>query len=552
MPRLNRNLLRLRAIVADAQPALVLTTRAVFDRIEPTLGEAGFDVLPWLIVEDAVAAAPWREPEIGGKSLALLQYTSGSTAAPKGVMVTHANLLANHRMLERAFDQTEASTIVVWLPLFHDMGLIGNVLQALHLGAHCVLMPPECFLVKPVRWLAAISRYRAHTSGAPNFAYDLCARKITPEQRAGLNLGTWRVAFNGAEPVRAQTIEHFADVFADCGLRREALYPCYGLAEATLFVAGGKTNEPRGSSPSIPEALSAGRVVEHEGDSRLVSCGTTWLEQEIAIVDLDTRTFSATGRVGEIWIAGPNVASGFWQQTVASEREFGARLADHEAGSFLRTGDLGFFHGGELFIAGQLKDLIIIAGRNHDPADLEQTVEGSHPAIRAGCCAAFSVEHSGEEQIVIAAELQPRAEDLPAVARAIREAIASGHDLRVHAVELLTPASISQNLQRQNPASRLSRRIPRRHLAPALQRMNAEAVEQWLCGWIARELKLEAGAIDRQTPFTSQGLHSLGLYTLTGDLATFLGRDLPVSLVSGISCDRPTGEAPERRDGRTP
>lgn len=446
VPRLNRNLLRLRAILADAKPEVILTTRATLSRIEPMLAEAGLNSMRWIEV-DAVSTEcgrDWREPAITRETLALLQYTSGSTSTPKGIMVNHANLLANHRMLQCAFEQNEESTIVTWLPLFHDMGLIGKVLQSLYLGAHCVLMPPECFLVKPLRWLEAISRYRAHTSGAPNFAFDLCCRRTTPEQRAALDLSCWQVAFNGSEPVRSNTLATFSETFASNGFRASAFYPCYGLAEATLFVSGGSKSALAMTTEFDAASLQNGEAVESFGEKAraLVSCGHTWLEQRIAIVDAETQQRCPPGKVGEIWVSGPNVAQGYWNQPEATARDFQARLADSGEGPFLRTGDSGCFYQNELFIAGRLKDLIIIAGRNHDPADIEQTVEASHPTIRRGCCAAFPIEFGGDERLVIAAELQPRQNEVIAIRQAIRQAIAETHDLSIHAVELLAPATI--------------------------------------------------------------------------------------------------------------
>jgi len=462
-PRLNRNLERLLAIVEDAQPAIALTSAAVFSRVEAALAPAGLAGLPWLVTDTmgADSASQWREPDIGEGSLAFLQYTSGSTSQPKGVMVSHGNLLANNRMLEQAFEQSENSTIVVWLPLFHDMGLIGNVLQSLFIGSECVLMPPEAFLVKPLRWLQAISRYRAHTSGGPNFAYDHCARRVVFEQDASLDLSCWQVAFNGSEPVRSETLEHFARTFAPYGFRREAFYPCYGLAEATLFVTGGsKRSEPvaaafRADSLRNHEAVVA--TFEDQEARKLVSYGRGWMGQEIEIIDPETAMPCTTGTIGEIWVSGPCVALGYWNRPQETDRVFRARRVDNDEKLFLRTGDLGFFHEGGLFIAGRLKDLIIIAGRNHHPNDIEHTVERCHPLIRAGCCAAFSVEEEGWERLVILAELERGCRTAGAnghvspdsvgmkfgtILRAIQQAVAEKHDLRADAVVFCRPASV--------------------------------------------------------------------------------------------------------------
>ncbi|HET9212138.1 MAG TPA: proline iminopeptidase-family hydrolase, partial [Thermoanaerobaculia bacterium] len=365
-PRAGRTQPRLRAIAGDARPRLVLTTAAIAAKAAelseqiPELAGA-----EWIATEslDSSAAERWTPPSLGPGTLAFLQYTSGSTAAPKGVMVTHANLLHNERLIGAAFGMDEESVVVGWLPLYHDMGLIGNVLQPLHAGGRCVLMSPVAFLQRPMRWLEAVSRYRGTVSGGPNFAYELCLRKAAPEALSRLDLSSWRVAYNGAEPVRASTLERFAEAFAPCGFRAEALYPCYGLAEATLFVTGGH-----------------GARVEKER----VSCGSAW--QRIVTVDPET---GEERPEGEVWISGPSVARGYWENEEATARDFHAFLPTGE-GPFLRTGDLGFLSGGELYVTGRLKDLIILRGRNHYPQDVELTAERSHPDLHPGGGAAFS------------------------------------------------------------------------------------------------------------------------------------------------------------------
>ncbi|MGH9362673.1 MAG: fatty acyl-AMP ligase, partial [Thermoanaerobaculia bacterium] len=352
-------------------------------------------------------------------------------------MVTHGNLLHNEAMIAAAFGQSASSVIVGWLPLYHDMGLIGNVLQPLFVGATCILMSPTDFLQQPWRWLDAISRYRASTSGGPNFAYELCVQKIGAEQRAGLDLSSWEVAFNGAEPVRHDTMERFARAFSPCGFRREAFYPCYGLAEATLFVSGGgKGRAPlvmAVESPALERHQVAPAAPESPSGRALVGCGRPWMGQEVAIVDPESHRRCAPGQVGEIWVAGPSVAAGYWRQPEATEQDFRARLADTGEGPFLRTGDLGFVHAGELFVAGRLKDLIILRGRNLYPQDIERTAEGSHPALRPGCGAAFSVDVEGEERLVVVQELDRNREDeAEAAAGAVRRGVAEEHEAQVY------------------------------------------------------------------------------------------------------------------------
>src|SRR5262245_30333608 len=450
-PRLNRSLARIRAVARDAAPAPVLVTEDLGARADRILPEAPELAAPnWLVVDRIPQAASeaWREPVIDPESLAFLQYTSGSTGAPRGVMVRHENLVHNARALAHRFEHDENSRIVSWLPLHHDMGLIGNVVQSLYAGIPCVLMSPMHFLEKPRRWLDAISRHRATTSGGPNFAYDLCVEKIPDGEASRLDLHTWSNAFNGAEPVRPQTLERFAVAFAPCGFRREAFYPSYGLAEATLFVSGGKRQDLPQLLKVRGSALGQHCVVEGTGANdtqTLVGCGHSVGDQVIRIVEPVLRRPCAEDEIGEIWVSGPSVAAGYWNHPRESEETFRARLeGDVEARTFLRTGDLGFLKGRELFVTGRLKDLIIVRGLNHYPQDIEMTAERCHAAIRPACTAAFSIEVNDQEQLVVAAEIR-RAwlrRDLADVIATIRAAVAEEHEVRVHAVALLSPGSI--------------------------------------------------------------------------------------------------------------
>jgi acyl-CoA synthetase (AMP-forming)/AMP-acid ligase II len=444
-PTSDRALGRLDSIAANAQPAAVLTTSELLKRVAPFASALGAACLAVDTVGSDLADS-WVDPGIAPDSLAFLQYTSGSTAEPKGVMVTHANLLANEAMIQTAFGQTAESLIVGWLPLYHDMGLIGTVLQPLFVGAPCVLMSPLAFLQRPRRWLDAISRYRATTSGGPNFAYDLCTRRVSRDQCAGLDLSSWQVAFNGAEPVREESLDRFAQAFATCGFRRSAFFPCYGLAEATLFVAGTPGREPVVEAFDA-EALAAGCVAPQGRGRvlRLVGCGHAWLGGELVIADPKHGSESPTDRVGEIWISGPHVAQGYWERSDDTTRHFGVRLADSETrGPFLRSGDLGFFRKGQLFIAGRAKDLIIIRGRNLYPQDIEFTAERSHSALRAGCVAAFSVERDGEERLILVIEVKRRtpAEECEPIAAAVRLAVTREHEARVEDVVLVPEGSV--------------------------------------------------------------------------------------------------------------
>ena len=441
---------RLDAIVKDAGAAVALTTDEVLSVIRQLpAGDFHREVKTWIATDQVDANdGLWRMPNLDDDTLAFLQYTSGSTSTPKGVMVSHGNLMANERMLQVALEQDQDSTWVGWLPMFHDMGLIGNVIQPLYVGAACVLMSPMAFVQEPIRWLRAITKYRAHTSGAPNFAYDLCVAKTTPEEREGLDLSSWKLAFNGSEPVRAETVDRFSHAFEPFGFRRSTFYPCYGLAEATLFVSG----PVKSSVPEVRTFEAAGleqrqAISTAEGDEggrTLVGCGRTWLDQTIVIADPDTSNRCPDGRIGEIWISGPNVTKGYWGREEATTATFRARLAQSGEGPFLRTGDLGFFHGGSLFISGRIKDLIIIRGRNHYPQDIELTVESSHPILRPGCGAAFAIDVDGDERLVVVQEVKRNFKDadLHDVVDVIRRAVSENHELAAHAVVLIKPGRI--------------------------------------------------------------------------------------------------------------
>jgi acyl-CoA synthetase (AMP-forming)/AMP-acid ligase II len=474
-PRSARTLPRLLEIARDARPAVALTTAGLKTAIGALASQVPDLSALRLAATDEVPlgqADAWRDPGVSGSTLAFLQYTSGSTAAPKGVMVTHGNLLHNEEMIRQAFGQAADSVIVGWLPLYHDMGLIGNVMQPLYLGARCLLMSPIAFLQSPKRWLEAISHFRATTSGGPNFAYDLCARKVSPADRAGLDLSSWDTAFNGAEPVRAETMARFAETFGGCGFQEKAFFPCYGLAEATLFVTGGAG---AGAARGTPRVAAFHRGLLEAGEARLlpaddpasrvlVSCGRAWLGQDLAVVDPESSTLAGDGKVGEIWVRGPSIAQGYWHRPGETAETFDGRLAprqapgqagvsesEQDAPPFLRTGDLGFLDGGELFVTGRLKDLIIIRGRNLYPQDIELTVERSHPALRAGCGAAFSVEIGSEERLVVVHELERTgtADDSPlepggveAIADTVRQAVAEQHEAQVQQVVLLRAGTI--------------------------------------------------------------------------------------------------------------
>lgn len=450
-PRRNRSLNRIQAIADDAEARVALTTEQVFNRVMPLIDETPhLKQLTWLPTcrVPSEMEREWTMPDVHGDTLAFLQYTSGSTGTPKGVVLSHANLVHNSALISHAFEHTRSLSGVFWLPSYHDMGLIGGILQPLYIGCPNVLMSPMSFLQKPYRWLSAISRFGASTSGGPNFAYDLCVRKITPEQRKTLDLSSWRVAFNGAEPVRAETLDAFAEAFEPCGFKREAFYPCFGLAEATLIVSGGYVSKPPVIRTFDAAALSRNEVIDAEPDDdgarALVGCGENLPDQRIVIVDPETLTACPPDRVGEVWVRGPSMAQGYWRQTEATERTFRARLSDSGEGPFLRTGDLGILRDGELFITGRLKDLIIVHGVNYYPQDIERTVQQSHPRLRLDCGGAFVVEgEDGRERLVVVQEVERHKQgNFSPVFDAIRRAVAAEHELALDAIVLIRAGSV--------------------------------------------------------------------------------------------------------------
>jgi len=451
LPRVNRNFERLRAVIADADVRLILTTAPLLPKLE-----IAADQLPdlkrceWIAVDEVEDdTRPWQGPSATEDTLAFLQYTSGSTATPRGVRLSHANLLHNARLVHRAGRHAPGDKYVSWLPTFHDMGFMVGLLQPLYAGIPAVLMSPASFLQHPKRWLQAIAEHGATLSGGPDFAYRLCVERISPEQRADLDLRRWRIAFNGAEPVRAQTMDDFVAAFAPCGFDASSFYPCYGLAEATLMVSGSggeKVAQRRSFSQS---ALERHRVAESGLKDRdaatLVSCGRVLGGQRLAIVDPHSCRRCGAGEVGEIWVSGPSVSDGYWNRPEHNAELFGARLEPEGEGPFLRTGDLGFLADSELYVTGRLKDLIIVRGANHYPQDIEQTVESVHPSLRYGCAAAFSVEIGGEEQLVVVQEAERREGlDPQALIDAIRQAISQRHELQTHSVVLVRKGTIAK------------------------------------------------------------------------------------------------------------
>jgi acyl transferase domain-containing protein/acyl-CoA synthetase (AMP-forming)/AMP-acid ligase II/acyl carrier protein len=564
-PRLNRREARIEAILADCKPVAVLTTASILAGLKDRRAHLpGLEALQWLNTDEIQSsyAELWQEPQPDPHAIAFLQYTSGSTRTPLGVMVSHANLLHNLALISACCRNTPDDRAVSWLPPYHDMGLIGAILYPLYAGFPVTLMPPLAFLQNPYFWLEAISRLKATSSGGPNFAYELCIQKITPDQRAGLDLSSWEFALSGAEPVRVETVERFCAAFGPCGFRKEAFYPSYGLAEATLMVSGGERFRGLKSFVLEDEALKHGQAVRpaasESGGLSVVSCGRSRLGQEIAIVEPGSRRRLPDDHVGEIWIAGPCVAQGYWNHPVQTQDTFQAAIADSGEGPFLRTGDLGFLEDGELYLTGRLKDLLILRGQNHYPQDIEWTVQNSHPALGGGSGAVFSIDFETEERLVVVHEIgrSYRHGDHSTIFDAIRQAVVEHHDLAIQAIVLIQPGSLprtsSGKVQRYackelflsnglklveaweaggepkpltmaDRAESMAKIIEKPHLPHEIQ--------AWLVRRTAEILGIEPSQVDVQQPFTRYGLDSAAVVGIAGELESWLEIQLSPALV---------------------
>jgi len=564
-PRANRSLDRLIAIAADATASFALTTQSIQGQVADKFARHHATEKLQLIATDTFElnlAQDWQNPDIATDSLAFLQYTSGSTGKPKGVMVSHGNIMANSATINYGFQNNCDHSAVAWLPPYHDMGLIGCIIQPMYVGLSMYLMAPVTFLQRPYRWLKAISQYRGVTNGGPNFAYDLCVDRITPEQKATLDLSCWELAFTGAEPVRAKTIDRFSEYFRDCGFKKSAFYPCYGMAESTLMITGGNkyiapiTAQFDGNKIEQDRAI----IVENSATAvTLVSSGSNVPGQKIAIADPQTLKQCPNEQIGEIWSKSESVAQGYWNLPELTNHSFNAVLADTAEAGWLRTGDLGFIKDGELFVTGRLKDLIIIHGRNYYPQDLELTVENAHEAIRLGNIAAFAVEVGGKEQLVVTSEIKRtylRKLNVEEVTKAIRKEIAQNHDLQTHAIVLIKTGSIpktsSGKIQRHACKAgyldgslnvvgeyKFEERTAREQKLGKDERwfvqngsnQEQNEIQQWLIDNLAQRLGIPNSEIDINEPFASSGLNSIDAVSLSADLEDWLEIKLSPTIV---------------------
>jgi acyl-CoA synthetase (AMP-forming)/AMP-acid ligase II len=450
--RLKRTLPRLRAIVKDANATIALTTASIFELISNVKDEfPEFEQMRWIdtATVDLNLADKWQEPKIEKNDLAYLQYTSGSTSTPKGVMLSHFNLMHHCHSLQQACGYDAHSVTVTWMPYFHDYGLVEGMMLPLYNGHPCYIMSPFSFIKRPIQWLRNLSKYKGTHSQAPNFAYDLCIRRVKPNQISELNLSNWQAAGNAAEPINPQVMADFVATFSPCGFCWESFAPSYGLAENTLLA----TTKPKGTPPVFlmveTEAMERHQVVIAEsklpnGVRTLPSCGRQVWHTEIAIVNPDSMIRCADNEVGEIWIRDLSVAQGYWQNPQATETTFQAEIQNSNGETYLRTGDLGFLHNGELYITGRIKDLIIIRGTNHYPQDIEWSVQKLHSALRSDYGAAFSIQDKGEERLVVVQEVERHAGDLDTdkLIADIRQEIAEEHEIQLYGVVLAKSGNI--------------------------------------------------------------------------------------------------------------
>ena len=569
-PRANRTLARVQHIAADATARFALTTSQVFAKADDLINTSQLGELTWLTTDDLDQndGGDWIPWTPAPNALAYLQYSSGSTANPKGIMISHANLLHNSAHLDAGWKHTSDSRIVSWLPHFHDMGLVYGIVQPVYKGIQSYLMPPAAFLQRPLLWLQAISRHQATHTAAPNFAYDLCINKISDEECESLDLRSWQVAVNGAEPVRRSTLDRFIKKFAPCGFRANVFCPGYGLAEATLKVSASGIGEEPVFFTTQSAALEHHRVVQAaEGSPQSqtwAGCGRATPEMKIAVVDPNTGQRCAADQVGEIWVSSPSVALGYWNRPEETAECFNAYF-DGE-GPYLRTGDLGFVYDGELFLTGRQKDLLIIRGRNHYPQDLELTAEQSHPDLRPGCGAAFPIQVDGEEKLVIVFEVKRhyRAENFAAVIGAIRRNVAEEHELQVYGIVLISPNTIhktsSGKIQRRacrasflagelevvgssileaDKSETGSKLLSRNDLLAAAGDQRHQLLAAYLQTEAARLLKISIAQLSLQQPLTTFGLDSLTALELRHAIETQVGVSLPAtSVISGVSIEQ--------------
>lgn len=556
-PQMGKQLSRIESIVKDSSPQIFMGTQDIFDGIESNMPEFAARIRGKSLLTDKIDnshAGIWTRPNINEDSISFLQYTSGSTGSPKGVMISHGNLIANQRSISKLGQSHKDIVYVSWLPLFHDMGLIGTALQPLFYGFTSYLMAPFSFVQRPIRWVKAISDLKATFSVSPNFGYDLCASRVTDEEVAQLDLSSWDTACNGAEPVRMDTLKKFEEKFAPAGFRSNIFFPLYGMAESTLIITGWEKGQTPQHEYFNSEKLEQNKVeavsADHPNAHQIANCGHTDDEHEVRIVNPETLQACKEDEIGEIWFKGPSVAKGYWETPTQSKETFEAYLPNNE-GPFLRTGDLGFLRGDKLYITGRFKDLIIIRGKNHYPQDIELTVENSHKVLRPNGGAAFSVEAAGDERLVVIYEVDRglfRKVDNEEVFKAIRESISKEHELQVYAIKLVKRRSILKT----SSGKIMRRACKKAYLAGELyeeaswqlpleeanQSLTVESSDdpikssqeilEWITNWMSQKLSIPVSDIDTADSMNAYGTDSMMTAEFEEEVSKFIGVEWPV------------------------
>lgn len=553
-PRPNRSLSRLQLIVNDVEAKIALTSTSILASIEHQ-----FERIPelknlfWLATDNLsenIDLANNNVSYVKDDDIALIQYTSGSTGNPKGVVITHRNIISNSALIYNRFGHTSASRVVSWLPVYHDMGLIGGILQPLYGGFPVTLFSPTDFIRQPLLWLKTISECRATTSGAPNFAYEMCIHKINSEVKKSLDLSCWDLAFIGAEPIRAKTLDDFAEAFEECGFKKSAFYPCYGMAEATLMISGIDKKE-------LPVVTKNNNLVNNQG---IVGCGKVHLGQQVIIVNPDTNQLCLEKEIGEIWIEDNNcIALGYWNNKQLTQEIFQAKIVDCQA-NYLRTGDLGFIEQGELFVTGRIKDVIIIRGQNYYPQDIEKTIEQSHCALKADSNAVFTVEVDAQEQLVVVQEVKRTYLKKLGITQSSHElsaqklnkeikadmiaSISQEYGLNIYDIQLIKTGTIcktsSGKIQRflckekylnEVEAVKLEKSQSSEKLGQKVNinnQVSTKVIQDWLSRWLSNKLKIPLEQIDHTKAFAEYGIDSVMAVELAQDLEEWLPSNLEI------------------------
>ncbi|MDT8394307.1 MAG: AMP-binding protein [Bacteroidales bacterium] len=553
-PRPNKKNERFRSIVSSAKPSSVILDKDSQIRLEKSALNSGIQLAAAEIhIENIPSSAhpPYKAPHIRPQDVALLQYTSGTTGTPLGTMITHEGILHNSELIKTAFGHDDKLTVVGWLPPFHDMGLIGTLLQPLYTGGSNVIIQSNDFLKNPVIWLDSITKYRATTVGCPNFALDLLAERITPEQKKNIDLSSLKVFFCGSEPIHPGSVKGFVHAFAQCGFQEKMFLPCYGLAENTLMATGIHFSE----SPEYLfidrkplEKMGVISISDHrENGLGLVGCGKAWLDEEIKIVDTETRITLPEGQVGEVLIKSRSACLGYYNNPLQSNELFSSGEKMNGSKPFMKTGDLGFIFNEQLFITGRIKEMMKIRGKNHYPYDIERTVEDCHHALQANACAAFHITKGQQEELVILQEIKRTAiRDLDGdeVVEAIRMAVSSEHEITAYAVALVSPGRIprtsSGKIQRiKSRAMWLDHSLKTIFSSELANGNNSsqkpedivadpdiEHLQEWLIQWLSNKVGIDPKTINRDTPILAYGLDSMGAVELEREVNEKFGIEI--------------------------